>query len=165
MQIFHPLLSAQILLLVALANGVPLIAQKLLGKRFAYPLDGGITLGDSKPLFGPSKTIRGVVLSIAVTALTAPLIGLDWTTGMIVASMAMSGDILSSFTKRRMKLASGSMALGLDQIPESLFPALACRWILPLTAFDIAAITGLFFAGELLASRALYRLHIRDRPY
>jgi CDP-2,3-bis-(O-geranylgeranyl)-sn-glycerol synthase len=79
--------------------------------------------------------------------------------------MAMTGDLLSSFIKRRMNLAPGSQALGLDQIPESLLPVIACRWILPVTALDIVAVTGLFFFGELVASRALFALNIRDRPY
>ena len=165
MQTFHPYLAAQLLVLIALANGAPLIAKKILGNFLAYPLDGGITLRDGVPLFGPSKTIRGIASSLVVTALGAPLIGLDWTIGLIVAAVAMTGDLFSSFVKRRMKLRSGSMALGLDQIPESLLPAIACRWVLPVTLLDIVLVTGLFFAGELIASRALYRLNIRDRPY
>ncbi|MCI0736821.1 MAG: CDP-archaeol synthase [Beijerinckiaceae bacterium] len=165
MQTFHPFLGAQILVLLAVANGAPLIAKKILGSFLGYPLDGGITLGDGEPLFGPSKTIRGIALSIVVTALAAPLIGFDWTIGFIVAAMAMAGDLCSSFLKRRMKLPSGSMALGLDQVPESLLPAIACRWVLPVSLLDIVLVTGLFFAGELIVSRALYRLNIRDRPY
>jgi len=61
-----------------------------------------------------------------------------------------------SFVKRRLGLAPSSQAVGLDQIPESL---------LPLTALDVAVATTLFFAGELLLSRLLYRWHVRDRPY
>lgn len=142
-----------------------MITKKLLGTILAFPLDGGITLSDGQRLFGRSKTIRGVGLSIVATTLGAPLIGLDWTIGLLVSAMAMFGDLLSSFTKRRLKLPPGSMALGLDQIPESLLPAIACRWILPITVLDIVAVTVLFFAGELAASRALYTFHIRDKPY
>ena len=54
-----------------------------------------------------------------------------------------------------MNLAPSSMALGLDQIPESLLPAIACRWVLPITVLDIALVTALFFVGELVAP-ALY---------
>jgi CDP-2,3-bis-(O-geranylgeranyl)-sn-glycerol synthase len=60
-----------------------------------------------------------------------------------------------------MKLAPGSMALGLDQIPESLLPAIACRWVFPITVVDIVLMSALFFVGELGVSRVL----IRDRPY
>ena len=68
----HPFLIAQILVLLILANGVPIIAKKILGAALAHFLDGGITLADGQPLFGHSKTIRGVVLSIVVTTLGAP---------------------------------------------------------------------------------------------
>ena len=70
-----------------------------------------------------------------------------------------------SIVKRRMNLSPGSMALGLDQTPESLLPAFACRWVLPITVQDIVLVTALFFVCELVASRALYTFKIRDRPY
>lgn len=161
----HPLLITQLLMLLAIANGTPVIAKKILGAVLAHPLDGGITLADGQAIFGHSKTIRGVALSIVATILGAPLIGMDWAIGLLVAATAMLGDVLSSFTKRRMNLVPGSMALGLDQIPESLLPPLACRWVLPITVVDIVLISALFFVGELGASRVLYRFKIRDRPY
>jgi CDP-diglyceride synthetase len=165
LQHVHPFLVAQLLALLTIANGVPLIATKILGTFLAWPLDNGIILGDGQRLFGQSKTIRGVALSIIVTASSAPWVGLDWTIGLVVSATAMTGDLLSSFIKRRVKLAPGSMALGLDQTLESLLPAIACRWILPITILDIVSVTALFFIGELVASRALYALNIRDRPY
>ena len=73
----HPFLVAQLLALLILVNGTPVIATKILGTVFAHPLDGGTTLADGQPLFGHSKTIRGVVLSIGVTTLVHP--GSDWT--------------------------------------------------------------------------------------
>jgi hypothetical protein len=161
----HPFLVAQLLGLLALANGAPLIAKRLFGSALAFPLDSGMTLDDGQPLFGHSKTIRGIALSIAVTTLGAPWTGLPSTAGLLVSAIAMIGDLLSSFAKRRMKLVPGSMALALDQIPESLLPATAARWVLPVSVLDIVAVTGLFFVGELVASRALFALNIRDRPY
>jgi CDP-diglyceride synthetase len=161
----QPLIVGQLLVLLALANGTPVIAKKIFRTILVRPLDGGMTLADGQPLFGHSKTIRGVALSIVVTTLGAPWIGLDWTVGLVVSATAMIGDLFSSFTKRRMNLVPGSMALGLDQIPESFLPAVACRWILPITILDIILVTALFFVGELVISRALYAFNIRDRPY
>ena len=161
----HPFLIAQLLVLLALANGAPLIAKKVFGTALAYPLDNGLTLADGQPVFGRSKTIRGVALSIGVTTLVAPWAGLSPAAGLLASTMAMIGDLFSSFIKRRMKLAPGSMALGLDQIPESLLPAIAARLALPVTVLDAAIVAGLFFIGELAASRALFALNIRDRPY
>ena len=76
----------------------------------------------------------------------------------------MAGDLLSSFLKRRLGLAPSSRATGLDQIPESLFPLLACEQLLSLTAFDIAD-TAIFLIGEVALSRLLFKFHLRDRPY
>lgn len=155
----------QLLVLLAAANGAPVLAKKILGQRFARPLDGGWLFVDGRPLFGTSKTIRGLVVAILASTLAAPLLGLDWAVGLRVGVFAMLGDLVSSFLKRRLALPSSSMALGLDQIPESLFPALACRALLALSVADIVATVAAFFIGELLLSRILYRMHVRDRPY
>jgi hypothetical protein len=88
----QPLIVAQLIVLLALANGTPRIAKKILGTILARPLDGGMILADGQPLFGHSKTIRGVVLSIVVTTLGAPSIGADWTIGLVVAATALSWD-------------------------------------------------------------------------
>jgi CDP-diglyceride synthetase len=155
----------QLLTLLVLANGTPVVAKKILGERLAYPLDGGVEFVDGRPLLGRSKTIRGVVLAVLVTTAGAPLIGLEWIVGFLVGSLAMAGDLLSSFVKRRMALPPSSRASGLDQVPEALLPLLACRNLLSLTMTDIAAGVGLFFIGEVLLSRVFYALRLRDRPY
>ena len=161
----HPLAVAQLLILLTLANGSPVIAKLAFAKRFSGPLDRDTKFIDGKPLLGPSKTIRGLLISIAVTAAGAPLLGLDVETGLLVAAAAMAGDLLSSFVKRRLGLAASSRATGLDQIPESLFPVLACRQAMSLTVADMVAVCAIFFLGELLLSRLLFLLRVRDRPY
>jgi CDP-diglyceride synthetase len=161
----HFLHILQLLALLTLANGTPIIAKKIFGPRFARPLDGGIIFFDGRPLFGHSKTIRGITASILIATASAPFIGLDLTIGAIVAGAAMAGDLFSSFVKRRLNFPPSSRALGLDQIAESLFPMLACREALSLTIPDIALGVGVFFIGELILSRLLYRFHLRDKPY
>jgi hypothetical protein len=161
----HETLILQLLILLAVANGTPVFAKLLLGGKFAAPVDGGARFGDGRPWFGPSKTIRGFVFAVLATTGAALLLGLGWKVGALVGTMALASDLLSSFVKRRLGLAPSSQAIGLDQIPESLFPLLAACLLLPLTALDIAVATTLFFAGELLVSRLLYKWHVRDRPY
>lgn len=155
----------QLLFLLMLANGTPVIARKVFGDRYSYPLDGRLSLFDGRRLLGDSKTIRGVVLAVLVTTTGALLLGLSWEAGLLVGSFAMAGDLLSSFFKRRMNLPSSSRASGLDQIPESLLPLLACRDLLSLTAADILVCVVMFLVGEVLLSRLLYAWHLRDRPY
>jgi CDP-2,3-bis-(O-geranylgeranyl)-sn-glycerol synthase len=161
----QPVLILELLILLTVANGTPVVAKRLLGGAFAYPLDGGALFPDGRPWFGPSKTIRGVVLATLATAAAAAALGLGWKAGALIGTVAMGGDLLASFIKRRWGLTPSSQAIGLDQIPESLFPLLASRLFMPVTALDIAVATILFFVGELLLSRLLFRFHLRDRPY
>ncbi len=161
----HVGLIAKLIILVATANGAPVLAKRVLGARFGAPLDGGAILRDGRPLFGPTKTIRGVVISLLTTPLAAALMGLQWKVGVLVAAGAIAGDLFSSFVKRRLGLASSAMAVGLDQIPESLLPLLASRMLLPVGLADILVGVAIFFVGEIVMSRILFRLHLRDRPY
>lgn len=155
----------QLLVLVTLANGAPIVAKKVCGGRFSLPLDFGVIFFDGRPVFGSSKTMRGIAVAVLAAVVGAPFVGLDLGTGAIVAVAAMAGDLFSSFVKRRLNLPPSSQALGLDQIPESLLPMLICRDALALTALDIMLGTGIFFAGELMVSRLLFRAHVRDEPY
>ena len=161
----HPTLILQLLILMAVANAAPVVAKKLLGKQFAWPLDGGAAFVDGQPLLGSSKTIRGIVVSFVATPLAAVPIGLGWEAGALIAVAAMAGDLISSFVKRRLGFPPSSMALGLDQIPESLLPFIAAGWLFPVSLLDIAAGTTIFFVGGLAFSWILFKLRIRDEPY
>jgi hypothetical protein len=80
----HYVTVAQLLLLLLLANGSPVIAKRIFGETYATPLDGNTRFVDGRPLFGRSKTIRGVMASLLVTTLGARVIGLefgDWAIG------------------------------------------------------------------------------------
>lgn len=155
----------KLLTLLMLANGTPVIAKAVLRNLSSRPLDGGLKFIDGQPLFGPSKTIRGIVLSVLVTSVCAPLIGLQWKIGACVGSAAMAGDLFSSFVKRRLHQPSGGRVIGLDQIPESLFPLLACRNLLSLTALEITLAIVIFVIGAVLVPRLLFKFDLRDRPY
>jgi CDP-2,3-bis-(O-geranylgeranyl)-sn-glycerol synthase len=161
----QPLVILKLLVLLTLANGAPVVAKKVLGRRLNAPLDGGLAFLDGRPLFGASKTARGLALSVLSTTAAAPILGIDWTIGAALAAVAMAGDLFSSFVKRRLGLPPGGRATVLDQIPESLFPLLACREALSLTAVDILVTVLAFFVGEILLSRLLYRIRLRERPY
>ncbi len=155
----------QLLFLIIVANGSPIIGRRLLRNHWANPIDGGIIFIDGLPLLGTSKTYRGVLCSFVATPIAAIVIGLSWDVGLIVAIGAMTGDCLSSFVKRRLNLPSSAMALGIDQIPESLFPLLGVWNQLSLALEGIASIVIGFFILELALSMILYKLHIRRHPY
>jgi len=158
-------LILKLLILLTLANGTPVMLKKIMGPRFDWPLDGGLRFFDAQPLFGPSKTVRGVLGAVLITSLAGIAAGLGWETGVLFGTTAMLGDLFSSFTKRRLKLPSSSRASGLDQVPESLFPLLACQSALDLTALEIFTVVAIFFISEVIFSPLFHRLGIRDQPY
>ena len=161
----QPDLILKFLLLLAIANGTPVVAKRLLGRFLRYPLDAGMTFIDGRAILGSSKTIRGILVSVIATSVCAPLLGFAWTTGLLISLAAMAGDLFSSFIKRRIGYPPSSKALGLDQIPEALLPTLACKSILALTFADVILIVALFSVGNLLASRLLYKIRLRDEPH
>ncbi|MBA3493660.1 MAG: CDP-archaeol synthase [Gammaproteobacteria bacterium] len=154
----------QVLILLGMANGGPIVARVLLGERFNRPLDGGKTFIDGTPIFGSTKTVRGLLASLLMGAAGAAALGLPASFGAWFAAAAMLGDLFSSFIKRRMGVASSSPVTGLDQIPEALFPALAALPYLDLRALDVAIIVTLFFLLDIAVSPVLYRLRIRKIP-
>jgi len=161
----HPDLILKLLVLMAVANSTPIFAKKLLGDRFAWPVDGGLRFFDGRPLFGRSKTLRGVVLALIATTVAAMPLGYPAAVGLVVAAGAMAGDLLSSFIKRRLALPSSARATGLDQVPESLLPMLLCVPALGPSVADIVIGVTLFFVGEVVLSRLLYRWGWRDHPH
>jgi len=159
------LASAILLALIGAANTAPLVAKNLLGERAAWPLDGGLVFFDGKPLFGKSKTARGVLLGTLAPALFAPLVGHDIWQGIAIGAAAMAGDLVSSFIKRRLGFVPSSQAIGLDQILEVLLPVLVARAWFGLTWWAVVYVVAAFIVLGLLLSKLLYRLKLRDEPY
>lgn len=155
----------RLLLILGVANSAPILAKRLLGTRWALPLDGGCTFLDGRPLLGPSKTLRGLVASVLGAALAASVLDFSPATGAVMGAASMLGDALSSFVKRRLGIVSSGRATGLDQIPEALLPLLVVYTPLGLTPMEVAAITTAFFLLEMPAARLSFRLGLRDRPY
>ncbi len=161
----HALAILQSLILISAANGAPVFVARLLGARFARPIDGGIVLRDGHPPLGRSKTWRGLAAAILLAACAAVLMRLPRRLGALAAASAMAGDCVSSFVKRRFGLEPSSMTLGLDQVPESLLPAIACSAYLPLNPTDVVAIVLVFSIGGLAMSRLFFAVGLRNRPY
>lgn len=160
-----PLLLGRVLLLLAIANGAPILAARILGRRCTAPVDLGASWRDGRRLLGNGKTFRGIAAAIACTAAAAPLLGFGAATGVGLGAAAMAGDLLSSFIKRRLGLPTHARALGLDQVPEALVPMLLLQSRLGLGAADIAAGVAGFVVLDLALSRLLFALGIRQRPY
>ncbi|MGD8568516.1 MAG: CDP-archaeol synthase [Gammaproteobacteria bacterium] len=154
-----------VFIVIVAANAAPILLRRLLGSRLSIPVDFGCRFFDNKPLFGASKTWVGVAGILAAGIAVSALLRMELHIGLLVGCGVMLGDLFSSFVKRRLGLKVSSMAIGLDQVPESLFPYLLVmeRLNMPLLEIAIAVLT--FTAFELLVSRFLFWLHIRNQPY
>ena len=160
-----PLRILRLLLLLGVANGMPVLARRVLKDGFAAPLDGGLKFVDGRALFGSSKTIRGIIVSVALTSIAGLCLGFDLGVAAALAALSMLGDLLSSFTKRRLGLEPHAQAFGLDQIPEALLPLLVLKSSLELDWSDVAFVVLAFVVLGVLLSRVLYKFGIREQPY
>jgi CDP-2,3-bis-(O-geranylgeranyl)-sn-glycerol synthase len=159
------LLLLQLFVLIGTVNGVPILLRLLLGERLSNRVDGGCLWPDGRALFGPRKTLVGLAGAVLAGTLLGWAFGLGWQVGLVMGGVAMLGDLVSSFTKRRLRLPPSGQATGLDQIPESLFPLLAVRNLLDLGWSEIALVVLAFVLLDSLISPLLYRMRIRNRPF
>jgi CDP-2,3-bis-(O-geranylgeranyl)-sn-glycerol synthase len=156
---------AKVLLMIIIANGAPVLMTRWPFGLPTWPVDGGRVWRDGHRVLGPSKTWRGITAALlAATLAGGPVLG-SFALGALVGAGAMAGDLLSSFIKRRRAVPQSAMALGLDQIPESLLPALSLALFVQLSIWDVLLVVFLFVVLELLLSRILYRLSIRQHPH
>lgn len=156
---------AQVLFLLCLANGAPVVAKRLFGPYMALPLDLNLKWIDGRPLLGSSKTFRGILASFFACLMGGYLLGIDIKSSLTLSAAAMLGDIFSSFLKRRLLIEPSGRAMGLDYVPESLLPALMLKAQFEMSLIDVAIIVLGFWFGAAAMSPLLHRMGVRDKPY
>jgi CDP-2,3-bis-(O-geranylgeranyl)-sn-glycerol synthase len=112
-------------------------------------------------MFGPTKTVRGILAALVVAPIAATALGLAWHIGLLVAVGAMLGDLLASFTKRRLGLPSSTTVPLLDTVPESLIPVLLVMEHLGLDWLDLALLILAFAVLDLVLTPLGHRLFPR----
>ena len=152
------------LVLLGAAHAAPWAAGRLLGRRFAAPIDGGMTLTDGRRLLGDHKTWRGLLIALLACALAATLLGYSVTLGIAFAALALIGDAASSLVKRRLRLEPGAEFPGLDQIPEALTPLLVLSAPLGISAGTAWLLTGAFTLADLAAMPLRHHRPRDERP-
>ena len=159
------LIFLELFVMLVLANGAPVVAAGLLNGLWSAPVDGGRSWRDGRPILGKSKTWRGVVSGALACGLFSLITGLGFVFGVVFGVLGLVGDMLSSFIKRRLALASSARAVGLDQIPEALLPMLLAMWWLPVSGWVVIGVVVLFTLSNIVASPLLYRMGIRRHPH
>ena len=155
----------ELLLLIIIANGAPILIRVIVNDRFNRAVDFGQKMPDGKHIFGYSKTWRGIFAALICTAIAAPVLGHPVEIGLLVALYAVAGDLISSFIKRRLAMEPSSMAPVIDQVPESLLPATMLKQHFGLDYVGVLLLVLIFIIIELLLSHILYKWGIRKRPY
>lgn len=152
-------------LLLVMANGMPVVINDIFGERWGRAVDGGRCFIDGRPWFGAAKTWRGIFSAVAAAGATGWLLGFGWQMGMAVGALAMLGDLCASFLKRRLAVPVSGRAWLLDQLPEAALPLFVLHGALGLSLPEAGLAVAVFTLLDLLLSPLLYRLRLRKRPY
>ena len=155
----------EVLVMLLATNGAPVLAARLCQSRGELPLDLGKRLADGYPLFGSSKTWRGLLAALVSSCVLSVLFGHGIGFGLAFGALVMAGDLLSSFVKRRIGLEPGDRCIGWDQVPESLLPSIFAVVVLGGQWWWAILLSLTFTLIQMLVSRPLYFLHIRKKPY
>ncbi|MDY0041066.1 MAG: CDP-archaeol synthase [Desulforhabdus sp.] len=158
------LLCLKILFLLWLINFAPPLLAHLLGQKWDNPVDAGRLFKDGKPLFGPHKTKRGVLAGVATGLMVGWLFGFPAWVGFSAGLLSMSGDVLSSFIKRRLDLPAGSAVFGLDQVFEGSFPFIVLAPYGSLKPLNVIILTVLFIVVAYSGSR-FFKEVLLSKPY
>ena len=158
-------LALRLLGVLTVANNAPIAAKLLLGPRCNRPIDSDRVFLDGRPLLGRSKTWRGLAAAIALSTLIAPALGFGPATGALIGALAMAGDALANFAKRRLGVPPSGKSFGIDQLPEALLPLLVLHGPLALHGPVIVGVTLAFVLLEPPAARLAHRVGWRDTPY
>jgi hypothetical protein len=152
---------------------LPPLARLLWGDRGNRPVDGGATWLDGRAIFGPHKTIRGILVSLLGSLLFVPIFKVGWQPILFGTSLALGGDLLTSFMKRCLRLHAGDRVPVLDHFLESLLPTLFLWKYLPAHAvppspllawWQIALIIAIFILLGSLASLIWAKISYHPAP-
>ncbi|WP_404365102.1 CDP-archaeol synthase [Marinobacter sp.] len=154
-----------LLVLLLVANGMPVLLRRLLGRRYAMPIDGGRLWRDGRPILGSSKTWRGLFGGSLGCGFAAQILGQGFLFGAAFGLLALLGDLFSSFCKRRLGLGSSARATVLDQLPEALLPMLLAVIWLDVGWLVLVVVSLAFMLVDILVSPFLHRLGIRHQPH
>ena len=155
----------KILVMLLATNGAPVLVARIFQSYGALSLDLGKQLRDGHPVFGSSKTWRGLVSALFTSCMLSIIFGYGIWFGLIFGALVMTGDLFSSFVKRRRDFKPGDRSIGWDQLPESLFPAIYTISVLGIEWWWAILLTLTFALLHILISKPLYRFNIRKHPY
>lgn len=121
-----------------------MLVARLLGSRWAWPIDAGRRLRDGRPLLGPHKTWRGLVAGTLAGASLAVALGSTAWLGAGFALLSLAADAAWSCVKRRLRVAPGRELWVADALLESLVPLVLLAGPLSIGVPEILAVAATF---------------------
>jgi CDP-2,3-bis-(O-geranylgeranyl)-sn-glycerol synthase len=155
----------KLLIMLLATNAAPVLAALIFKSHGNLPLDLGRQMSDRQPIFGSSKTWRGVIVALIASYILSVLFSYGSVFGVVFGLLVIAGDLFSSFIKRRMGLQPSDQCIGLDQLPESFIPSVYAVAQLELDWWWAVVLPMAFILVEVLISKPLFLLKIRNRPY
>ncbi|AWR97047.1 CDP-2,3-bis-(O-geranylgeranyl)-sn-glycerol synthase [Acidianus sulfidivorans JP7] len=159
------LLTIIIYLPAFVANGSAPFVKK------GHPIDFYKNFRDKRRIFGDGKTFEGLIIALSfgttVGVILARFLGYDWILISFIESlMAMIGDIIGAFIKRRLNIPRGGRAIGLDQIDFVLGSTLALLLLgIKISLIQFVFIIIVAFGLHILTNNVAYRLKIKSVPW
>lgn len=159
------LLAIVIYLPAFVANGSAPFVKK------GHPVDFNKTMRDKRRIFGDGKTFEGLIVALTfgtiVGVIIARFLGNYWILISFIESlMAMIGDMIGAFIKRRLNIPRGGRALGLDQLDFVLCSTLGLEILgVRVTLLQFLFIIVFAFAMHVFTNNVAYRLKIKSVPW
>ena len=136
--------SLYLIIPAAIANVVPVLVKKL--SVLNMPVDLNCQF-HGQSLFGKNKTIRGLVFGCLASTISGYLIFQKPIFGLKTGFLALLGDLIGSFIKRRFSVAPGVVCFPLDQMDWSVLPII---YIYTNSLISIKQALSLFFICTVL---------------
>lgn len=140
------------------ANAAPTLSR---GKR---PLDFNRKFIDGNPIFGRNKTFEGLLAGITAGTLVAIAQGRAYV-GLPIVIGALLGDLIGSFTKRRLGIRPGDPLPILDQLSFLLFALLLSYPIYQPSLEIIAILIVITPILHVASNRIAFALGIKRKPW
>lgn len=118
------IIYVKIIVLLLLINAAPAVMMPFCSKErpFGTPMDFDLRFRDGRAFLGKHKTVGGFGFGILTGSSIGYVLGFPLPLGFGAGLLAMAGDSVSSFIKRRLNFNEGTEVLVLDQVFQGGFP-------------------------------------------
>ncbi len=138
-----------------IANGAPTV----FGGKIPIDLNKKI---NGEPIFGKNKTWKGFAAGVIGGSLTGCIVFNDVIYGTLLGFLAMIGDLIGSFLKRRLKIKPGKTFFPLDQTDFMLTSLIGINLKYKLTISAVILLLVFTIAIHLLASAIGIKLKLKS---